>query len=149
MHLHPLRSKNQAPHTHTHHPRVPLLNRAPKSTWAHMHQALHPHHPHRRPWKSVILMHYKWPDHSKPKVSFRTDFRNLAMSLPMCKEERYKVFTRRPNQHGSITLLGHFSFAAPRPPSCPSAGAVNSFERRRHAIPWVSPLTIGGKYARS
>ena len=97
MHLHPTRSKNQAPHAPTHHPRVLLLNRASKDTWAHMHQTLHPNH--RRPWKSVNPMHYqktpyKWPDHSNRKVSFPTDFRNLAMSPQMCEEVRYKCVAK-------------------------------------------------------
>ena len=37
---------------------------------------------------------YKWPDHSNRKVSFPTDFRNLAVSLQMCKEERYKCVAK-------------------------------------------------------
>ena len=95
MHLHPPRLKNQAPRAPTHDPRVRPLNRASKNTWAHMYQALHPHLPQRRPWTSVNPMHYKktpykWPGHSNRKVSFPTDFRNLVMSLPMCKKEKYK-----------------------------------------------------------
>ena len=99
MHLHPSRSKNQAPHAPTHHPRAPPLNRALKDTWAHMHQTLHPHHLHRQPCKSANQMQYKktpykWPDYSNRKVSFPTDFRNLAMSLQMCKKVRYKCVAK-------------------------------------------------------